>query len=131
MYGWKENDVNNVWYHMHCKSGGKISCDALPLCNDALKLHISRANYQAYIWWQGLVAQQEQLDPINHDWMHDDEENYLIVKWMKCKPAPDDVRMLVPNFYTQMPFNHKQTLNIILSFIYELPSISFTLSFNY
>ena len=46
-YGWKENDVDNIRYHMYCKSGGKISCDALPPCNDALKLHISRANYQA------------------------------------------------------------------------------------
>ena len=80
---------------MYWKSGGKISCDALPPCNDALKLHISRGNYQDYIWRQSLVAQQEQLDPINH-------ENCLTVKSMKCKPAPDEVRMLIPNFYTQV-----------------------------
>ena len=64
IYGWKENDIDNVRYRMYCKSSGKISCDALlPL--DALKLHISRENYQAYIWGQSLVAQQEQLDPVN------------------------------------------------------------------
>ena len=40
-----------------CKSGGKVSCETLPSSNDAL--HISRANYQAYICWQALVAQQE------------------------------------------------------------------------
>ena len=48
------------------------------------------------------MAQQEQLDPINHGWMHDDEENCLTIKSMKCKPAPDEVRMLIPNFYTQV-----------------------------
>ena len=45
MYGWKENNIVNVRYRMYCKSGGKISCGALHSCNDALKLHISRANY--------------------------------------------------------------------------------------
>ena len=37
MYGWKENDVDNVRYRMHCKSSGKISCIAP--CNDALTTH--------------------------------------------------------------------------------------------
>ena len=72
------------------------------------------------------MAQQEQLIPIKHGWTHDYEENCLTVKCMKCKPAPDDVRMLIPNFYTQMLFNLMQTLNIVLSFIFELPSIFFT-----
>ena len=49
IYGWKENDIDNVRYGMYCESGGKISCDALFPCNDALKLHISKANYKAYI----------------------------------------------------------------------------------
>ena len=43
LYGWKENDAD-VRYCMYCKSGGKISSDILPPCNDALNLHISRAN---------------------------------------------------------------------------------------
>ena len=47
------------------------------------ELLISRANYQAYIWRQNLMTQQERLDPVNHGWMHDDEENCLTVKWMK------------------------------------------------
>ena len=45
MYGWKENDIDHVRYRMYCKSGGKISCHALPPSNDALKLHISRAKF--------------------------------------------------------------------------------------
>ena len=116
-------------FSMYCASGRKISCDALPTCNDALKLHISRTNHQAYIWQQRLMAQQEQLDPINHGWLHNDKENCLTLKWMKCKPAPNEVRILIPNFYTQMLFNHEQRLNIVLSFIFELPSIFFTFFF--
>ena len=76
---------------MDCKSDWKISGDALPPCNDALTLHISRTNYQAYISRQSLVAEQEQLDPINHGKMLDDEEKCLTVKWMKYKPAPNEV----------------------------------------
>ena len=75
------------------------------------------------------MAQQEQLDPVNHVCMHDDKENCLTVKWMKFRSTPDEGRMLIPNFYNQMFFNHVQTLNIILSFICELPLIFFTLFF--
>ena len=60
MHGWKENNVDNVRYRMYCKSGGKVSHDTLPPSDDAL--HISRANYQAYICLQSLLAQQEQLE---------------------------------------------------------------------
>ena len=88
-----------------------------PLVMMLLKLHISGANYQAYIWRQSLVAQQEQLAPFNHGWRHIDEESCLTVKWIKCKPATDELSMLIPNFYTQMLFNHVQKLNIILNFI--------------
>ena len=63
-------------------------------------LHISRANYQTYICWQSLVAQQEQLDTIYHGWMHDGKENCFTLKLMKCKPAPNEVKKLIPNFYT-------------------------------
>ena len=72
------------------------------------------------VWWHN-----------RNSWMHDDEENCLTIKWMKCKPPPAEVRMLIPNFYTEMLFNHVQALNIFLSFVCELPLIFFTLFFNY
>ena len=37
------------------------------------------------------MAQQEHLDPINDGKMLDDEEKCLTVKWMKYKPAPNEV----------------------------------------
>ena len=33
MYGWKENNSDNVTYHMYCKSIGKFSYDTLPSSN--------------------------------------------------------------------------------------------------
>ena len=90
--------VDNVGYRMYCKSAGKVSCDTLPPTNDAL--HISRANYEAYICWQSLVVQQEQLDTIYHGSMHNGKENCLTLKLMECKPAPNEVRKLIPYFYT-------------------------------
>ena len=33
MYGWKENNGDNVRYHMYCKSSGKFSYDTLPSSN--------------------------------------------------------------------------------------------------
>ena len=53
LYGWREtNSLQDVRYKMYCQSGGKLSCEKLPPCDDVLELHISRANYQAYIWRQ-------------------------------------------------------------------------------
>ena len=76
------------------------------------------------------MAQQEQFNAINHGWMQDDKENCLTVKWMKWKPAPNEARVLISNFYIQMFSNHVQILNVILSFICELPLILFILFFS-
>ena len=51
MYGCK-GDVSfeKLRYKLYCKNAGKIPCDQLPPCTDALELHLMRANYQARIW---------------------------------------------------------------------------------
>ena len=91
MYSWEgSNSVNDVRYGMYCKSGGKISCEKIPPCEDVLRLHIRRANYQAYIWRQSLVSQQHEADPQEHGWCLDDE-GCLDIQWMNCRPAPDEV----------------------------------------
>ena len=93
MYGWKGHEsLNEIRYCMYCQSGGKISCEQLPPCNDVLELHMMRANYQAYIWRQSLGPQQTEVD---HGWLRDEESNCLDIKWMRCNPAPDEVRFIV------------------------------------
>ena len=92
MYGWKDQECSDeVSYRMYCQSRGKIPCESLPPCNDIVELHMMRANYQAHIWRQSLIAEQTQLDPLNHGWTRNEHDNNLEVKWMRCNPAPDEV----------------------------------------
>ena len=51
MYGCKgNNSIDKLRYRMYCQNAGKIACDHLPPCSDALDLHLMGANYQAKIW---------------------------------------------------------------------------------
>jgi hypothetical protein len=55
LYGHDDDTfINNVRLKMFVK--GKSSIESLPPTQDALSFHIKRANYQAYIWKQALVA---------------------------------------------------------------------------
>ena len=57
MYGCKGNNlVDKLRYRMYCQNAGKIACDHLPPCSDALDLHIMGANYQAKIWRERELA---------------------------------------------------------------------------
>ena len=82
-------NVDELGYQMYCQNGAKIACELLPRCSNVLKLHIQRANYQAWIWRNSLVACQDIPDPINHGWVMDTE--YLNIKWMTCSPAPEEI----------------------------------------
>ena len=93
IYGCKgNNSVDELRYRMYCQSAGKIACDHLPPCSDALDLHIMRANYQAKIWRESLLQCQSDMDPLENGWTLDDDGEFSI-KWMRCNPAPDEVRI--------------------------------------
>ena len=50
MYDCKEDVlVDESRYQLYCKNDGKIDCDQLSVCADALELHLMRPNYQAQI----------------------------------------------------------------------------------
>ena len=50
MYGCKGDvSVDELRYKLYCKHAGKIACDQLPPCTDALELDLMRANHQAQI----------------------------------------------------------------------------------
>ena len=90
MYDWKGKDsVNERRYRIYCQSGAKTACEKLPTCKDVLQLHILRANYQAFIWWQ-----QADNDPLQSGW-YLDEEGCFDIKWMTCNPAPDGVTAFI------------------------------------
>lgn len=58
----------------------------LPPCQDALRQHTKRANYQAAIWRRALFANHDVPSPENHGWIIQEEK--LSLNWMLLPPAP-------------------------------------------
>ena len=50
LYGHKENSTDYVRHKLYTLTHGLLEAKAIPRWSDRLKLHTSRANYQAYIW---------------------------------------------------------------------------------
>ena len=69
---------------------GKFGEDCLPPNKDALLLHITRANYVAYIWRQCMNPTIDAPDFCNHGWQVN-ESGDLKVKWLSCLPAMDNI----------------------------------------
>ena len=93
MYGCRGDvSVDQLRYKLCCKNAGKIGCDQLPSCTDALELHLMRADYQVRIWRESLLQIQSDMDPLENAWTLDDDGEFSI-KWMKCNLAPDKVRL--------------------------------------
>ena len=65
---------------------GKVDSNQLPPCEDCLKLHAFRANYQAALWRRSLQSCPEVLSPVGHGWVQEDGK--LSTKWMSGEPAP-------------------------------------------
>ena len=55
LYGKKIRNVNLLRYGMYCAKEGNIEPDNLPPCHSSLKLHVTRANYQAGIWHRAIL----------------------------------------------------------------------------
>ena len=49
LYG-KCVSVDALRYELHCAKGGKVVPEVLPPRQSSLRLHVTRANYQAAIW---------------------------------------------------------------------------------
>ena len=66
----------------------------LPVTNydPAQMHHLMGANYQARIWRESLLQIQSDMDPLENGWTLDDDGGFSI-KWMRCNPAPDEVRL--------------------------------------
>ena len=76
---------------MFCKRRN-VQSHQLPPTSAALKNHLKRANYQAYIWKQAL---QPRIDEraVNHGWKLRDGRLEII--WTDLQPAPEAVMELV------------------------------------
>ena len=94
MYGRRSTNsevvnVNDTRYFLYCQKGGKVSCDTLPPCSNVLDQHIARSNYQSQIWRKATTSLISVSNPINHGWYMNND--LLDIKWMTCKPAPEEV----------------------------------------
>lgn len=83
--------VNELRYRMFCK-GRNVQSQQLPPTSAALKQHIRRANYQAYIWRHALHPETN-VSPENQGWELRDD--HLEIVWTDLLPAPEAVMELV------------------------------------
>ena len=82
--------INDLRYQLFLANRGQVGSSQLPPCADSLKMHITRANYQAAIWRRSLQNHPTVPDPTEYGWILS-ENNQLAIKWMQGNPAPDSV----------------------------------------
>ena len=99
--------VNELRYQMFRSRRGEMESAQLQPCEDTLKQHTRRANYQAAIWRRRLVNSPETPNPSQGQ--PTSEDGSLVINWMTGSPAPQVVLSLLsckcdrtcrPNDYT-------------------------------
>ena len=84
LYNANATRVNEARYDLFKR--GKFTEDQLPPNSDALRQHIERANYQAFIWRHCIDAQPEIPCPSEHGWVIENGE--IAIRWMTLPMAP-------------------------------------------
>ena len=95
IYGKKCQSVDVLRYEIHCAKGGKVEPEALPPCESSLRLHVTRANYQAAIWKRAIVLLPVIPSPCGRGWEVDNISNVVKFVWLGSKPAPKEVLELL------------------------------------
>ena len=83
--------INTLRYNLFCAKKGEIESNQLPPCEDCLRKHCQRANYQAAVWRQSLEACPDIPPPVGKGWSLDtgsDGVPRLSINWMAGQPAP-------------------------------------------
>ena len=78
---------------MYCAKGGRIEPEELPPCRSSLKLHVTRANYQAGIWHRAILPCPDIPCPKSHGW--EVSGSSIDVRWLGSKPTPEEVLELI------------------------------------
>ena len=91
MYGKKCDSVDALHYQIHCARGGKVEPEALPPCESSLRLHVTRANYQAAIRRRAIIWRPVIPSPHGHGWEVDNISNVMKFVWLGSKPTPEEV----------------------------------------
>ena len=93
----KTKSVNELRYQLFCAKRGEIESFQLPPCQDALKKHMERANYQSAIWRRATLTNAETPSPEGKGWKLEtcDNKKVLRIDWMDGQPAPKSVLDLI------------------------------------
>ena len=79
------NEVNELRYRLFCWKKVNVDSNQLPPCDDSLRKHGLRANYQAAIWKRSLKRCPEIPSPLGCGWCT--EDGRLATDWMVGLPA--------------------------------------------
>lgn len=91
----KTSEVNELRYQMFRSRSGEIESGQLPPCEDTLRQHTLRSNYQAAIWRRSLINSPDiPLPSAGHGWTATGN-GIPVVKWMTGSPAPEIVLSLL------------------------------------
>lgn len=98
IYGAKKgvSDVNQCRYAVFCAKKGEAESYQLPPCQDSLRKHCNRANYQAAVWRNSL-RNNDVPSPVGHGWslVKDEDQDKLVIDWMNGLPAPRAILELI------------------------------------
>ena len=78
-------DVNVFCYRLSCARKGELDSHQLPPCQNTLRKHCERANYQSAIWRKSLQSSPQIPLPIGSGWCLRDGK--LTIDWMSGEPA--------------------------------------------
>ena len=87
------NEVNKLQYRLFCLKKGDVDSNQLPPCDDSLRKHALRANYQAAICKRSLQRCPLIPSPFGCGWCT--EDGWLAIDWMDGLPAPKAVLELL------------------------------------
>ena len=97
----KITKVNDLRYQVFCAKNGDVESGQLPPCEDTLRQHTLRANYQAAIWRHSLESLSDIPEPsAGHGWELNTEWD-LTIQWMTGEAAPNAVLSLISCKCTQ------------------------------
>ncbi len=78
-------------YELFRVKHGNVESGQLPPCQDCLRLHAVRANYQNAIWHRSLQADPQTPSPLDSNGWVLSDNGELMINWMTGEPAPDTV----------------------------------------
>ena len=95
--GASTGNINDARYNLFCAKNGEIESHQLPPCQDCLRKHAVRANYQAGIWRRSLERNPSIPSPNGNGWKLEttNDKQDLVIDWMEGKPAPEAVLELL------------------------------------